>query len=46
MSILLRALVILLVAVVLGGVAFLVTWDIPAPTARQEVVLPDERFPR
>ena len=46
MSKLLRALVILLVVVVLGGVGFLVTWDIPAPTARQEVVLPDERFPR
>ncbi len=46
MSKLLRALIILLVLVVLGGVGFLVTWDIPAPTARQEVVLPDERFPR
>ncbi len=46
MSKLLRARVILLVVVVLGGVGFLVTWDIPAPTARQEVVLPDERLPR
>lgn len=29
-----------------GGVAFLAAWDIPAPTASVERVIPDERFPR
>lgn len=31
---------------VLGGVAFLATWDMPAPSMTVEKVLPDERFPR
>lgn len=29
-----------------GGIAFLAAWDIPAPTATVEKVIPDERFPR
>ena len=29
----------------LGGVIFLVTWDIPAPTSQVETVIPDERLP-
>lgn len=37
------AAVLLLVA---GGAAFLLTWDIPAPSATKQVVLPDDRFPR
>jgi hypothetical protein len=37
--------VFLLVAVV-GGVAMLATWDIPAPVTTVKKVLPDERFPR
>lgn len=32
--------------VVLGGVVFLATWDIPAPVSTIEKVLPDDRFPR
>jgi hypothetical protein len=32
--------------VLLGGVIFLVTWEIPAPTAQVETVIPDERLPR
>ena len=37
-------LLFLFVVLILGGAAFLATWDIPAPTARVENVLPDERF--
>lgn len=29
-----------------GGVAFLATWDIPAPVTNVERVIPDDRFPR
>ena len=37
----------LIAAVVVGGaVAFLMTWDIPAPTSQVEVVIPDDRFER
>lgn len=38
--------VMLAVLLVAGGAIFLVTWKIPAPSARVEKVLPDERFPR
>ena len=39
-------LVLFLIAVVIaGGAVFLVTWDIPAPRANIEKVLPDARFP-
>jgi hypothetical protein len=38
-------LTVLLVAAA-GGGAFLATWDIPAPTAKVEKVIPDDRFPR
>lgn len=41
-----RALWIVLLALVAGGTVFLVTWDIPPPTATVETVLPDDRFPR
>jgi hypothetical protein len=36
----------LLAVIVIGGGAFLMLWDIPAPTARVEKVIPDARFPR
>ena len=40
-------LVAAVVVVLLGvGVAFLSTWDIPAPTARIEKVIPNDRFAR
>lgn len=40
-------LVVLAVAVlVVGGAVFLATWDIPAPTAVVEKVIPNDRFPR
>ena len=34
------------VVVLLGGGVFLVTWDIPAPSATVEKMVPDDRFPR
>lgn len=37
---------VLLLAVVIGGVGVLATWDIPAPVSTVEKVLPDDRFPR
>lgn len=40
-----RGLVILVLALIVGGAVFLLTWDIPAPTATVETVLPDDRFP-
>jgi hypothetical protein len=33
-------------AAIVGGAVFLATWDIPPPTARQEIVIPDDRLPR
>lgn len=41
----LRGLIILLLAALVGGAVFLLTWDVPAPTQRIEKVLPDDRFP-
>mgnify|MGYP001806042405 CR=1 FL=1 len=40
------SLMVLLIVILGGGVVVLGTWDIPAPTATTEKVLPDERFPR
>lgn len=41
-----RIILFLVLALVVGSGAFLATWDIPAPTAKVERVLPDDRFPR
>ena len=30
--------------IVAGGAVFLMTWDIPAPTARVEITVPNETF--
>jgi hypothetical protein len=38
--------VALVVVVIAGGVGFLAVWDMPAPTAPVEHVIPDARFPR
>ena len=46
MSTINRLFVVLLLVLVLGGTVFLVTWEIPPPTARVERVLPDDTFPR
>ena len=31
---------------ILGGLIFLLTWEIPPPTRPVELVIPDERLPR
>ncbi|MCS6878591.1 MAG: hypothetical protein N2038_00810 [Geminicoccaceae bacterium] len=41
-----RLLLIVPLVLILGGLLFLLTWDIPPPTRPVEVVIPDERFPR
>lgn len=39
-------LLIVLALVIVGAAMFLMTWDIPPPTAPVEKVIPNERFPR
>ncbi|MEQ8396721.1 hypothetical protein [Thalassobaculum sp.] len=39
-------LLILILLTLAGGALFLLTWDIPAPTASVEKVIPNDRFPR
>lgn len=41
-----KIVLILALALVLGGGTFLVTWDFPAPSKEVKKVLPDDRFPR
>ena len=41
-----RIVLLLLLALLVGGAVFLVTWDIPPPVVKTEKVIPDERFPR
>ena len=38
--------IVIVLAVLVGGGAYLATWEIPPPTTAVEKVLPDERFPR
>jgi hypothetical protein len=35
-----------LLVILAGFAAFLATWDIPAPTARIEKTIPNDRLPR
>lgn len=44
MKLLSRILIILVLALIVGGAAFLTTWDIPPPTATKEIVIPNDRF--
>ncbi len=32
--------------ILVGGVVFLATWEMPAPSGVVEKVIPDDRFPR
>ncbi|MGZ9021027.1 MAG: hypothetical protein ACXW3S_13930 [Rhodoplanes sp.] len=41
-----KVLVIVTLLVVVGGLGFLATWDIPAPQAAVEKVVPQDRFHR
>ncbi len=38
--------VILLIVLIGGGLAFLATWEIPAPSHNIEKVLDNDKFPR
>ena len=39
-------LLVVVIAVVVGGAVFLATWDIPAPSQQVEKELPNDRFAR
>jgi hypothetical protein len=39
-----RIILVLLVLAIGGGLAFLLTWDIPPPTGKIDIPVPDERF--
>ena len=41
-----RLVMIAVLALIIGGAAFLATWDIPAPVSTVEKIIPDDRFPR
>lgn len=41
-----RLLALIGAALVVVGVVALMTWDIPPPTSRVEIVIPDDRFPK
>lgn len=40
-----RILLLLILVLLLGGAIFLITWDIPPPTAQVEEVIPDGSLP-
>ncbi len=44
MRFLLRLVLLLAAAFVIGGAVFLAGWDIPPPTRLMETTIPDERF--
>jgi hypothetical protein len=46
MSTISRVLLVVVLVVALGGPMFLLTWEIPPPTARIERVIPDDTLPR
>jgi hypothetical protein len=41
-----RYVLLALALVLIGGAAFLALWEVPPPTAAQEVVIANERFER
>ncbi len=41
-----RFVLLVVVALIIGGVVFLATWDISPPVTNVEKVIPDDRFPR
>lgn len=46
MSKLAAVLVVLVLAVIVGGGIFLATFDLPPPSAKVEKVIPDDKLPR
>ena len=43
-GIMIKIVIILIAVVIVGGVAFLATWDMPAPKATTEKVISNDRF--
>lgn len=41
-----RVLIVILLTALVGGAAYLMFWDIPAPRQPVEVTVPDDRFPQ
>ena len=41
-----RVLFLVAIVVILGGLIFVLSWDIPPPTKPVEVVIPDEKLPK
>ena len=39
-----KLLIVLVLAVIVGGTIFLATWDMPPPSAVTEKVIPNDRF--
>jgi hypothetical protein len=39
-----KVILIVIAVAIVGGVAFLATWDMPPPTATVEKVIPNDRF--
>lgn len=46
MSKIAAVLVVLVLAVIVGGGIFLATFDLPPPSAKVEKVIPDDKLPR
>lgn len=46
MSRLSKTFALIAAVVVVGAVVFMMTWDIPPPTSRVEVVISDDRLPQ
>ena len=46
MSKLSLTILVLILALIVGGAVFLLTWEIPPPTSNVEKVIPNDRFPR
>ncbi len=41
-----KIVLLVVLAAIVGTVVFLATWDMPAPSAEVERVIPDDRFPQ
>ncbi|NIZ01801.1 hypothetical protein [Thalassospira lucentensis] len=44
MKIITRIILLLVLAIIVGGAVFLITWDIPAPTTQIQETIPNSRF--
>jgi hypothetical protein len=42
----LRAILVLVLLILVGGAVSLLVWDIPAPTERKEIEIPHDRLPK